>query len=249
METVLLADDERLFRAVEGTSLRRERCRLLMATDEKLADTAARKRPDLIITRTGDAASRARLTALLASRPLSRIPVVVVEFGAKGRVPAVSGREKGAAPVVRIPGQPPRLDARLDLAVKRLLPILDRETDRVAVSLPVRCEGGRNVFTVRTKNVSPTGLFLKTDRTLSAGQRLTLRFSLPGGSSAQKKPAAVRAIRCVCEVVRQVGVGGRTGEDDDLIPGVGVRFISIQNDARTTLKRFVRVAARQPSAS
>ena len=249
METVLLADDERLFKAVEGTSLRRERCRLLMASADRLSPTAAKTHPDLIITTTDDAPSRARLTTRLARKSLSWIPILVVAFGSKTQAAPVPKRGQGAGPLVRIPGRVARLDSRRDAAIKQLLPILDRASDRVAVSLPVRCEGGRTTFTLKTKNLSPTGLFLKTERVLSAGQRLTVRFSLPPTVAPRKKDAAPRAIRCECEVVRLVGVGGRTGEDDDLIPGVGVRFISMQNDARTTLKRFVRVAAQQPAAN
>ncbi|HEY3176072.1 MAG TPA: PilZ domain-containing protein [Candidatus Polarisedimenticolia bacterium] len=249
METVLLADDERIFRAVEGTCLRRERCRLLKATASALRDVAVARRPDLLVTSLADDETRLALHLVLSESSLASVPIIVVDFQ-NGRAAARKALVKPAgraAPVRVISGVRSGLETRLDAAIKKSLPILDRASDRVSVSVPVRCRVERVSFVVRTKNISPTGLFLKTEKPLARGRRFMISFSLPGAFPGGQGPGAIEAvahrppsrITGLCEVVRQVATG-LNGEHDDLIPGMGVRFVEIEQGARTTLARFVR---------
>lgn len=251
METILLADDERIFKAVEGTCLRRERCRLLKAPAERLLESAKSRRPDLLVTFTSDDRSREALRRLCSEESLATVPIVVLDFPPGGRRAAASRSVRIKEPVrvgavERVAGGAFRLDSRLDAAIKKSLPILDRASDRVDLSIAVRCQAERAAFTVRTKNISPSGLFLKTDRPLPRGRRFSISFSLPaveeGARRALPDGAPVR-IRGVCEVVRHVMTGER-GEYDDLIPGMGVRFIEIDPETRSRLAKFVHVGTR-----
>jgi hypothetical protein len=260
METILLADDERIFKAVEGTCLRRERCRLLKAPSERLLDVALERPPDLILACLSDDASRSALRRICAEGALASVPIVVLDFGPGARKakrpPVRLARRIAPVEMVSAPGS--NLDARLDAAIKRTLPVLNRADDRVSVSVPVRCRAEGAAFTVRTKNISPTGLFLKTEKPLARGERFAISFSLPadtdnrgaartgvGGFGRRAADAGApisNRISGVCEVVRQVARGPR-GEYDDLIPGMGVRFVKIAPQASSTLQRFARGGA------
>jgi len=247
MPTVLLVDEEIVFKAVEGTCLRREPCRLVMAKRNAVGARAGADAPDLLIAAVTDDSSRAWLETVTRDTRLAGLPMIVLDTGASGR-PALPARGAGAAPIDVLPvqGEPGRpdysdLDIRLDSAIKRHLPMLARRPDRVAVSLPVWCEGGGVHATLKTKNISASGLFLKTDQPLVPGERIGVRFQVPVEGMARVPIAGV------CEVVRRVQAAGPPAvADADLIPGVGVRFLDLGEDGATVLRRFVTAAASSP---
>src|SRR5574342_23921 len=80
MATVLLVDDERLFKAVEGTCLRREGCRLLKASPSDLPAVALARRPDLILAAAIDDASRELVLQLGSDRSIGSIPILVLDM-------------------------------------------------------------------------------------------------------------------------------------------------------------------------
>jgi len=234
---VLLLDDADTFKAVEGTCLRRDRCRLLKASFDELREVASRSHPALILASCADAPARARATALCAERELSDVPVLLLDFAEAGRAGARAWSPGGSrrAPVEVLSarkraGQPDfaELDTRLDAAVTRLVPQLLRRMDRLLVNLSVACNGAGLRSRLRTKDVSPTGLFLKTDRPLTQGSRFGVSMQLD----------EQQAVTATCEVVRQV----REGEAD-LIPGIGVRFVDLEDSGREALRRFVSTRA------
>lgn len=245
MQTVLLADDERVFKALEGTCLRREVCRLAKTSPARLVEAATAAPPDLIVlVIDGDEALRALLD-LRGCMALSSIPIIALDVGGASRATrAVIDARGGTGLVDHLVVRKRRsggidlaaLDRKLDEAIKRRLPILNRKVDRVVVSVPVRCRGEGFTFTVRTKNISPSGLFLKTERDLSPGDRIRVRFQLPAGVG----PGKTWPVAATCQVVRRVGSGGA---DLDLIPGIGVRFIDLEKDARTVLRDFIRTGS------
>jgi len=243
MPTVLLVDDEIVFKAVEGTCLRREPCRLVMAKRDAVPERADSDPPDLLIAAVSDDTSRSWLESLSRDTRLARLPMIVLDATVSGKR-ATLDRGAGSAriDVLRVQGGPDRpdyaeLDMRLDGAIKHHLPMLARRPDRVAVSLPVWCEGTGVHATLKTKNISTSGLFLKTDRPLAPGERLGVRFHIPVEGMARVPIAGV------CEVVRRVQAAGPPSEADaDLIPGVGVRFLDLGEDGARVLKRFVTAA-------
>ncbi|HZI94755.1 MAG TPA: PilZ domain-containing protein [Patescibacteria group bacterium] len=243
MQTVLLADDERVFKALEGTCLRREVCTLVKAPAERLAAVAAERSPDLIVLAIDNDAARAAFHDLREEEALSPIPIIALDFTSdaarRARRPTGSGRAGAVDLIAMKPGKSPRarlaeMDARLDVSIRRHLPILDRRIDRILLSVPVKCHDDTSSFTLRTKNISPAGLFLKTKRPLSPGQRLKVRFDLP----MESEPGRMIPIAATCQVVRRVGASER--DNVDLIPGVGVRFVVLEAKGRTALDRFVR---------
>ena len=256
MATVLLFDDDILFKAVEGSCLRRERCRILKTEPSRAVAAARKAQPDLVIA--SSVAPLADLGAVFKDARLSRTPIVVLDFGRPGRRGGLSAmsrtarRERhGAIEILPVPIDAAgrmdleALDTRLDAAIGGLLPDVGHRTDRVAVSVAVECKGRGFTRTLRTKNISPTGLFLKTELRLVPGRRLKVRFHLPD-PAARTPRAAAASIAVDCVVVRRVDSGrdlGPQGRDRDLIPGVGVRFVDLEAASRTALGRFLRKAA------
>src|SRR5262245_36499505 len=86
MQTVLLADDERLFRSLEGTCLRREIVRLCKAPPAALVATASRDHPDLILLALDDASHRI-LRDLCGAMPLDAIPIIALDFSGSTATP------------------------------------------------------------------------------------------------------------------------------------------------------------------
>ena len=241
METVLLVDDERLFKAVEGTCLRREKCRLVMAPVENLLQTAAEKNPDLILVAYSSDITE-ELLRVLKSRVLGGVPVIILELPlepvSREVRESLEKRKSGSAcvlvPVLRA-GTPEMaaFDAQLDEQIQAAMSWGRRGGDRVSISLPVRCTGEGIKGTLRTKNISPSGLFLKTNRPVDPGTEFDVHFTLPSSVFSGEDRAVPVIARC--EVVRQVGSAGPL--DQDLIPGLGVRFVDLGDEGRLALKR------------
>jgi len=240
MPTVLLVDEAFIFKAVEGTCLRHESCRLVMAKRDAVPARVEADQPDLLIASVTDEGSREWLREASRDARLGRLPMIVLDAtGSSGS--ALHGRGPKDAPldILTVSGGVKRpdyaaLDTALDAAIKRRIPSLSRRPDRVAVSLPVWCEGGGVHATLRTKNLSASGLFLKTDRPLAPGERLDIRFSLPVEGMARVPIAGV------CEVVRRVQAAGPPGvAEADRIPGVGVRFLELPEEGVSILRRYV----------
>ncbi|HET6372521.1 MAG TPA: hypothetical protein VFG76_04395 [Candidatus Polarisedimenticolia bacterium] len=97
MATVLLADDDRLFKAVQGTLLLRDGCRLLKAPIADLPRAAADGRPDLILISVTDAASKRSLARLQASPALALIPILALDFSARAARPKRAASPSGRA--------------------------------------------------------------------------------------------------------------------------------------------------------
>ncbi len=248
MATVLLFDDDILFKAVEGTCLRRERCRLVKAPPASAARAARRAGADLILAST--AARRADLAAVFSDSTVARVPVLVLDFGGPRGIRADAQRaaDGRGAPIrfLKVPTDDTgrldlaALDPRFEAAIKEELPELDRRSDRVPISVPVECRGRGFTTVLRSRNISSTGLFLRTGLSLAPGRRFRFCLRLPGDPGGEDGPA----VRGRCEVVRRVvdrpaGAAGHV----DLIPGLGVRILDMDEKDRRTLSRFVRTSA------
>ncbi len=262
MATVLLADDERLFKAVEGSLLRRDACRLLKAAPDDFLARAQVLKPDLLVLSISDEDSRRLLSRICDDPALSGIPVIAVELKggrflqppAPQRTPVRGTRGKRPrAPVDVIPVQAGGAKAegeegqeeRLDRAIRRHLSITIRATDRVTADVMVRCTASGGSFRARTKDLSPSGLFLRTDRPLGVGESVRVSFALGREARAPGAGLSAPSVSGECRVVRLVG--RRAGGDPDLIPGAGVVFTHLEDDQRDALRRFT-MARRRPCA-
>ncbi|MFQ5700986.1 MAG: PilZ domain-containing protein [Acidobacteriota bacterium] len=264
MVTVLLLDDDILFKAVEGSCLRRERCRLVKAASGDLVRVAGERAADLIVV--SSLVGRELLRRLLVDPAVFTTPIIVIDFGpgeegASAFVRDVeAGAGRGGIDVLVVPVDSRGrldfhgLDAPFDRVVKRHLKEMDHRPDRITVGVSVRCRGPGVPRTLRTKNISPSGLFLKTDQGFDRGCQFDIRFILPGEATAeaspgQRSPKRSRGatITARCEVVRSVVHDAGADSEVDLIAGVGVRFVAMHDEQRAALQRFIRRSERRVS--
>lgn len=242
MATVLLADDERLFKVLQRTLLRRDACKLVKAPASDLPRRAAEVEPDLVCLSISSPAERDVMASLRGDERLSAIPILVLDVdglledsvlseGIEVVRPA-SGRSRS--------GDIARLESRVTSLLERHLSMSGRALERVTATIEVRCDAKSASFKTLTKDICPTGMFLKTERGLACGERLGFELRLPaqdpGFSDREGGAGEHLAISGTCEVVRRIPAGAP--EHEDLIPGAGVRFIDLDPEAQAALRRF-----------
>jgi diguanylate cyclase (GGDEF)-like protein/PAS domain S-box-containing protein len=139
---------------------------------------------------------------------------------------AAALRRAGANVVVPPDANPALWDTRLE----ELLRVPRRRDARIPVRLETwaRMEGDADAIEARALNISVNGLLLESPRPLEVGQKLDLRFRLPG------REAEVEAVG---EVVRQDGT-----------PRSGIRFVVLRGDGREAIDSFVEAGTASAAA-
>jgi uncharacterized protein (TIGR02266 family) len=95
----------------------------------------------------------------------------------------------------------------------------------LAVKVDLQAEPGPQ--TGLTQDISEGGLFVVTDQARQVGDRLALRFQLPG----QSQPLSVET------EVRWVRAG--TPARPDSVAGLGLRFVNLSRQDEATIQRFL----------
>jgi type IV pilus assembly protein PilZ len=113
-------------------------------------------------------------------------------------------------------------DASLDPSDRRLAP-------RVLVDLEVDYASEDNYLFAYITDISETGIFVRTTSPEQPGTRLNLRFR-PDGASEQ--------IELEGEVIWVNPF--RPGAPDNLHPGMGIRFVQLEDEQRDQLLELVR---------
>lgn len=234
MSRILVVDEAGLFRMLEATFFRRLGCEIVRARDS--ADIIAKASvgpPDLILLD----AERPGLDGpeclrLLKSDPALRsIPVLVVASSSG----AVECCAAGADATLTRP-----LDCgALERTLCTLGRVSHRSWRRRNARLPVRVASAAGRRQGRLKNISRSGLFLAMPSPLPLDAPVSLSLRLPVADGAD------RPIRAHGVVVRQVESDPRS----HLIPGVGVRFVEVDQDTESLIERFVNESAPWPTAT
>lgn len=112
-----------------------------------------------------------------------------------------------------------------------------RSAERRDVTWSVDCETEDTFLYANITNISEVGIFVRTERPLEVGTRLTLKFSPPG----QNEPFVLLGQVQWINPVRMLS--------DNPNPGMGIRFVDLTRDARHRLVSIVRTIAyvRNPS--
>jgi CheY-like chemotaxis protein len=114
--------------------------------------------------------------------------------------------------------------------VHRILDAPLRVSLRVPVRLEVALEEGASLAFRQTKDLSTTGMLVRTPHALPVGAQAAFRLDAPGARSSIEGRA---------QVVRQIlDADGRT------VHAVGMRFVSFKGDDEARLQAFVDSAAR-----
>src|SRR3982750_3931602 len=92
-----------------------------------------------------------------------------------------------------------------------------RAAERFDLEVKVDLESDHNFYTGLTQNISSGGVFISTHHLRRIGDRITLKFTLPGSEKVLDVETEVRWIRENTALL-SAGVGGT---------GMGVRFINL----------------------
>lgn len=104
-----------------------------------------------------------------------------------------------------------------------------RAAERFDLEVKVDLESDHNFYTGLTQNISTGGLFIATSAIRKIGDRITLKFSMPGSAEPLSVETEVRWIR---ENSALHKVEGSTG--------MGVRFVNLTPAAAATINQFVQ---------
>ncbi len=103
-----------------------------------------------------------------------------------------------------------------------------RASERFELEVKVDLESDHNFYTGLTQNISAGGLFIATNAIRRIGDRITLKFLLPGSAEALAVETEVRWIRENSALNR---VDGATG--------MGVRFVNLSPEAAQAIQSFI----------
>jgi type IV pilus assembly protein PilZ len=126
---------------------------------------------------------------------------------------------------------PPERDSVPDSAELDPASMERRRSGRFDVTWQVDCETEDTFLYAYITNISEMGIFVKTEKPLAVGTQLVLRFAPP----STEETFVLRGIVQWINPVRPLG--------ENLNPGMGIRFQSLQPDDREKIVEAVRTIA------
>ena len=218
--TVLIVSENPDAPGVNGEFLRQPDIRLLTSypNDEGL-EIARRERPNLIIEDLESPNGKGmEFYDQLRRDPATRgIPLILVARADAG----LRALAKKAVAVL----EKPLVRRELFRAVHKFLPMPHRRGRRLSTNLRFIFHVGDQVRQACSRDVSSTGVFLKTDRIPSLGTMIDLQFRLPGCWSE---------IRC-----RGLVRNTSTSDGHGHLGGIGVEFEELSEEHRDLLDTFI----------
>jgi CheY-like chemotaxis protein len=223
MSRVLIVDDAGLFQALESSFLKRTGCtivRAVGATD--LLGKARAQTPDLILL---DAAHPGLdvpscLRELKGDAALRAIPVVVVTDAAGVAACCEAGADAALAR--------PLQGGALEMLLCTVGRVVHREQERRGARIRAQVASPAGDVRGVVKDISRSGMFLALPRPLPVDVPVRVSMRLPGGAGEER-------LQAKGVVVRQVG----DEPDSHLIPGVGVRFVALDELTAARIEHFI----------
>ena len=151
--------------------------------------------------------------------PCADAAVLVLAPG--GEAPALERRYGGGLVEVMAADD---LGVELEERVNRRLGIGALAARRVAIELTATVEEGGRRETLRSRNLSESGILLRTPSPLPVGMAVQLDLALPGERTL---------LRLAAEVVRHAL------PEQEGIRGMGLRFVDLRDAQRHALRRFI----------
>jgi type IV pilus assembly protein PilZ len=106
-----------------------------------------------------------------------------------------------------------------------------RSSERIDVTWSVDCETEDTFLYANITNISEMGIFVRTQEPLEVGTRLTLKFSPPNASEAFVATGQVQWVNAVRMLA------------DNPNPGMGIRFVNLNDEERERLVEMVHTIA------
>jgi CheY-like chemotaxis protein len=219
MNSVLLVDDNGLFREVAESIERRTPCKVLTASNGSEAIAVARREhPDIVFLDSElSGMSGVDVCRVLKADPrFSRTPIVVVtdDDGSEVRRTAMDGL------LPRSFGEDQFLDT-----LRRFLQLFPRTNERAPVQWEVTFWRDGAEFAGSMRDLSRGGFFVKTPVRLPVGARIEVFFEIPGPSPCRSIVAEAIVVRVGAEPQR----------------GLGCRFFRLTAESREDLENCLRL--------
>jgi type IV pilus assembly protein PilZ len=109
-----------------------------------------------------------------------------------------------------------------------------RSAERVPVEIPVDYRSEKTFLFASIRNISELGIFVETRDPLPPGTSLTLHFDLPVGTRVEERGEVV-------------WINPYRPGEENLNPGMGIRFLSLSPQAREMIVDLVRKIAYLPA--
>lgn len=106
-----------------------------------------------------------------------------------------------------------------------------RTSVRADMEIEVGLESETNFYTGLTADISTGGLFVATHKLRKRGEKIVVKFSLPGMATQFVVEAEVRWIREVTSL---------TGGRHEGATGMGLKFLNLAPQARTMIATFLK---------
>lgn len=113
-----------------------------------------------------------------------------------------------------------------------------RRAPRVLVDLEVDYASEDNYLFAYITDISATGIFVRTTTPEQPGTHLNLRFELPGPDEPDEGTRPGEKIEVEGEVIWVNPY--RPGAPDNLHPGMGIRFVGLDDEVRDQLLELIR---------
>ncbi len=107
-----------------------------------------------------------------------------------------------------------------------------RQAPRILVNIEVDYGNADNFLFAYIRDISATGIFVRTDTPEPPGTRLNLRFTPTRGGRVLDIEGEVIWINPL-----------RPGAADNINPGMGIRFVDLTDDDRLDLQKLVKTFA------
>jgi uncharacterized protein (TIGR02266 family) len=101
-----------------------------------------------------------------------------------------------------------------------------RSAPRIELEVEVGLETENNFYTGLTQDISSGGIFVATGMSYRVGDKMTIRFTLPGRAEPIVTEAEVRWMRDSRYI-------------SDFSEGVGLRFVNLPAEANEAIARFL----------
>jgi uncharacterized protein (TIGR02266 family) len=104
---------------------------------------------------------------------------------------------------------------------------VNRRAGRTDVEVEVEVRADEDLYAGKTKNIGLGGVFLATPKVRAIGDRVALKFTLPGVEVPIDVESEVRWVRTP------------PGASPSQPPGMGLRFVNLAYDLSVALQRFL----------